>query len=54
MKRVTVLLADDHMLVREGIRKLLELDPGLEVVGEAKEGREAVALGPDTFARTWC
>ena len=44
MKRVTVLLADDHTIVREGIRKLLELDPGVEVVGEAKEGREAVAL----------
>jgi DNA-binding NarL/FixJ family response regulator len=44
MKRVTVLLADDHMIVREGIRKLLELDADLEVVGEAKEGREAVAL----------
>ena len=44
MKRITVLLADDHTIVREGIRKLLELDPGVEVVGEAKEGREAVAL----------
>ena len=44
MKRVTVLLAEDHMIVREGIRHLLELDPGLEVVGEAKDGREAVAL----------
>jgi DNA-binding NarL/FixJ family response regulator len=44
MRRVTVLLADDHTIVREGIRKLLELDGGLEVVGEAKEGREAVAL----------
>ncbi len=44
MKRVTVLLADDHMIVREGIRKLLELDAAVEVVGEAKEGREAVAL----------
>jgi DNA-binding NarL/FixJ family response regulator len=44
MKRITVLLADDHMIVREGIRKLLELDADLEVVGEAKEGREAVAL----------
>ena len=44
MKRVTVLLADDHTIVREGIRKLLELDCGVEVVGEAKEGREAVAL----------
>ena len=44
MKRVTVLLADDHTIVREGIRKLLELDADLEVVGEAKDGREAVAL----------
>jgi DNA-binding NarL/FixJ family response regulator len=44
MERVTVLLADDHTIVREGIRKLLELDAGLEVVGEAREGREAVAL----------
>ncbi len=44
MKRVTVLLADDHTIVREGIRRLLELDCGVEVVGEAKEGREAVAL----------
>ncbi len=44
MRRVTVLLADDHTIVREGIRKLLELDPGVEVIGEAREGREAVAL----------
>ena len=39
-----MLLADDHTIVREGIRKLLELDCDVEVVGEAKEGREAVAL----------
>ena len=44
MKRVTVLLADDHTIVREGIRKLLELDSDLGVIGEAKDGREAVAL----------
>ena len=44
MKRITVLLAEDHMIVREGFRKLLELDPGLEVVGEAKDGRQAVEL----------
>ena len=44
MKRVTVLLADDHTIVREGIRKLLELDPDLGVIGEAKDGREVVAL----------
>ena len=44
MKRITVLLAEDHMIVREGFRKMLELDPDLEVVGEARNGREAVAL----------
>ena len=44
MKRITVLLAEDHTVVREGLRLLLELDAHLEVVGEAKEGREAVAL----------
>jgi DNA-binding NarL/FixJ family response regulator len=44
MKKITVLLADDHMIVREGFRKLLDLDPDLEVIGEAKEGIEAVAL----------
>ena len=44
MKRITVLLAEDHTIVREGFRKMLELDPGLEVVGEAKDGRQAVAL----------
>jgi DNA-binding NarL/FixJ family response regulator len=43
-KRITVLLAEDHMVVREGIRKLLELDDDLEVVAEAKDGRQAVAL----------
>jgi DNA-binding NarL/FixJ family response regulator len=44
MKRITVLLAEDHMIVRQGFRKMLELDADLEVVGEAQEGRQAVAL----------
>ena len=44
MKRITVLLAEDHMIVREGFRKMLEFETDLEVVGEAKNGREAVAL----------
>ncbi len=44
MKRTTVLLAEEHMIVREGLRKMLELEPDLEVVGEAQEGRQAVAL----------
>ena len=44
MKRITVLLAEDHTIVREGFRKMLELEDDLEVVGEAREGRQAVAL----------
>jgi len=44
MKRITVLLAEDHMIVREGFRKILELDTDLEMVGEAQDGRQAVLL----------
>jgi DNA-binding NarL/FixJ family response regulator len=43
-KQITVLLAEDHTMVREGFRKLLELEDDLEVVGEAQDGRQAVAL----------
>jgi DNA-binding NarL/FixJ family response regulator len=43
-KRITVLLAEDHMVVREGFRKMLELEDDFEVVGEAEDGRQAVAL----------
>jgi DNA-binding NarL/FixJ family response regulator len=44
MKRITVLLAEDHMIVREGFRKMLSLENDLEIVGEAQDGRAAVAL----------
>jgi len=44
MKQITVLLAEDHTVVREGFRALLELDDDIEVVGEAEDGRQAVAL----------
>jgi len=44
MKRITILLAEDHMIVREGFRKMLELERDFEVVGEAKDGRQAVGL----------
>ena len=44
MKRITVLLADDHIIVREGFRQMLELEADLRVVGEAADGRQAVAL----------
>lgn len=51
MKKITVLLVDDHRLLREGIRSLLEKSGDVEVVGEASEGGEAVAkaqsLSPD-------
>jgi len=48
---ITVLLADDHMIVREGLRKLLEAESDIHVIGEASNGHEAVsmtiALRPD-------
>jgi DNA-binding NarL/FixJ family response regulator len=44
VKRITVLLAEDHTIVREGFRKLIEFEDDLEVVGEAGNGRQAVAL----------
>lgn len=44
MKRITVLLADDHTIVREGLRRLLEAESDIEVVGEATNGRQAVAM----------
>ncbi len=41
---ITVALADDHQVVRQGLRLLLETDPTLSVVGEAANGDEALAL----------
>lgn len=41
---VNVVLADDHTVVRQGLRLLLQTDPGLDVVGEASNGSEAIAL----------
>jgi NarL family two-component system response regulator LiaR len=41
---IRVLIADDHEVVRQGLRTFLEIDPELEVVGEAADGREAVRL----------
>ena len=42
MKKLRILLADDHTLVRQGLRRILEEKPEWEVVGEARDGREAV------------
>jgi len=41
---ITVLLAEDHAIVREGLRNLLEAEKDIEVVGEASDGRQAVAM----------
>jgi two-component system, NarL family, response regulator NreC len=50
-KKIRVLLADDHGVVRKGLRFLLESEPDMEVAGEASDGREAVdsaaKLNPD-------
>jgi DNA-binding NarL/FixJ family response regulator len=51
MKTLKILLADDHKMLREGLRVLLDSHPDLEVVGEAASGKEALqkagALKPD-------
>jgi two-component system response regulator NreC len=44
MKRIRILLADDHTVVRKGLRLLLESQPDFEIVADAPDGRETVAL----------
>lgn len=50
-KKITILLADDHSVVRQGFRRILESQPDMEIVGEASNGREAIeratTLSPD-------
>src|SRR5690242_19553571 len=48
---ITILLADDHHVVRRGFRRLLEDDPALAVVGEASTGDEAVRLAAELQPR---
>ena len=51
MPKITVLIADDHTIVRRGLRSLLQTEQDIEVIGEAETGRQAVqlalALKPD-------
>ncbi|MDQ7028680.1 MAG: response regulator transcription factor [Ardenticatenia bacterium] len=44
---IRILLADDHLMFRQGLRRLLEADPEFEVVGEASDGEEACALASE-------
>lgn len=48
MSRLRVVIADDHPVVRQGLRKILEGEPGAEIVGEAGDGREAVRLAVES------
>jgi DNA-binding NarL/FixJ family response regulator len=42
--RITIILADDHKIVRQGIRSLLEFEPDFQIICEAADGAEAMAL----------
>jgi len=44
LDRIKILIADDHALMRDGIRRILEREPDFEVVAEASDGEQAVAL----------
>lgn len=44
MDKIRIIIADDHAVVREGTRQILEQEPDMEVVGEAANGEEAVRL----------
>ena len=50
---ISILIADDHHLVRHGLRRLLEREPDMKVVGEAADGdaavQQAAALAPDVI-----
>src|SRR5882672_3531563 len=46
-RRIRVLIADDHALVRSGLRSILDTEPEIEVVGEAGDGHEALAVAQE-------
>jgi DNA-binding NarL/FixJ family response regulator len=51
---IRVLVVDDHAVVREGIRHVLAGEPGFEVVGEAANGEQALALARPSGPTWWC
>src|SRR5512139_2439992 len=48
MKKINVLLADDHTVVRQGLKALLKCEEDMEVIGEAENGRQAVTMARQT------
>ena len=51
MNKITVLLVDDHSLVRRGFRRMIEDEPDIDVVGETSNGEQAVALASELKPR---
>ncbi len=47
MRKLRIFLADDHVVVREGLRRLIDSEKDMEVVGEANDGREALSRAPE-------
>lgn len=49
LKKIRLLVVDDHALVRKGIHALIKTEPGMEIIGEADNGRDAVKLARELF-----
>jgi DNA-binding NarL/FixJ family response regulator len=47
LEKISVVLADDHVLMRKGLRKILEMEEDIEVIGEASDGEEAIQVVMD-------
>ena len=50
---IRVLIADDHAVVRQGLRTFLDLQDDIDVVGEAADGEEAIAAARPSTRPTW-
>ncbi|OYW77775.1 MAG: hypothetical protein B7Z37_02490 [Verrucomicrobia bacterium 12-59-8] len=49
MSPITILLAEDHRLIPEGLRDLLQIEANIRVIGEAENGRQTVAYGASGY-----
>ncbi|NMM36403.1 MAG: response regulator transcription factor [Glaciimonas sp.] len=54
MKKIRVLITDDHELFRRALRYLLEADPAIDVIGEASNGQEACDMAKERLAQVVC
>ncbi len=52
--KIRVLITDDHKLFRKALRSLLEVDPTIEIIGEAGSGQEACNMAKDSLAQVVC